>query len=254
MRDAFPRICGGETGRGRGYGDGASRFFRPNRSGGVVRCSSGSFGIRDSSWRGTLDSIKNVVAQSHIPPAFTILPQTCSSRGRRKTFPASPEKPGVKPCIRECTGIFRYVSKGRGLCSSIHSPPRNRRKRVLALAKLLRPAATQEATPDSASAPARRNLRLFRPILSPPNLQARKDEEGESSLPIPLVSSRIHIFSILAFTCLKSTWPDTGSKARCVTALTSQRFFFGSALRGRAGTERRRPNAPTGTRRDAREF
>ena len=113
---------------------------------------------------------------------------------------------------------------------------------------------TQEATPDSASAPARRNLRLFRPILPPPNLQARKDEEGESSLPIPLVSSMIHIFSILAFTCLKSTWPDTGSKARCVTALTSQRFFFGSALRGRAGTERRRPNAPTGTRRDAREF
>ena len=117
MRDAFPRICGGETGRGRGYGDGASRFFRPNRSGGVVRGSSGSFGIRDSSWRGTLDSIKSVVAQSHIPPAFTILPQTCLSRGRRKTFPASPEKPGVKPCIRECTGIFRYVSKGRGLCS-----------------------------------------------------------------------------------------------------------------------------------------
>ena len=117
MRDAFPRICGGETGKGRGYGDGASRFVRPNRSGGVVRGSSGSFGIRDSSWRGTLDSIKNVVAQSHIPPAFTILPQTCSSRGRRKTFPASPEKPGVKPCIRECTGIFRYVSKGRGLCS-----------------------------------------------------------------------------------------------------------------------------------------
>ena len=163
-------------------------------------------------------------------------------------------KPGVKPCIRECTGIFRYVSKGRGLCSVNSFAAVQPAETRFGTRETPPSGATQEATPDSANAPARRNLRLFRPILPPPNLQARKDEEGESPLPIPLVSSRIHIFSILAFTCLKSTWPDTGSKVRCVTALTSQRFFFGSALRGRAGTERRRPNAPTGTRRDAREF
>ena len=220
MRDAFPRICGGETGRGRGYGDGASRFFRPNRSGGVVRGSSGSFGIRDSSWRGTLDSIKNVVAQSHIPPAFTILPQTCSSRGAKKDLPGISRKAGSETMYSRMYGNFPLLYRKAGdFVPSIHSPPCNRRKRVLALAKLLRPAATQEATPDSANAPTRRNLRLFRPILPPPNLQARKDEVGESPLPIPLVSSRIHIFSILAFTCLKSTWPDTGSKARCVTSV-----------------------------------
>ena len=114
MRDAFPRICGGETRRGRGYGDGASRFFRPNRSGGVVRGSSGSFGIRDSSWRGTLDSIKNVVAQSHIPPAFTILPQTYSSRGAKKDLPGISRKAGSETMYSRMYGNFPFCIERQG--------------------------------------------------------------------------------------------------------------------------------------------
>ena len=46
----------------------------------------------------------------------------------------------------------------------------------------------------------------------------------------PDVARSYEIFSMRAASFLKSAWPETGSKARCATAFTSQRLSFGSEL------------------------